>query len=164
MAVSVHTVADFFIRKVDREAGDDITHFKLQKLLYYAQAWHLAMHNEALFSDHFEGWVHGPVCREIYERFRHLGWSPIPPDEATSGSGELDEDTLAFLEEVWDVYGQYTAPRLERMTHEEDPWREARKGLAPQDAGHGVLNEDTMRHYYRSRMHARKRIRETHPQ
>jgi len=68
LAQMVKRGEDFAVQ--DAKSGDDITHFKLQKLLYYAQAWHLAMHNEALFSDHFEGWVHGPVCREIYERFR----------------------------------------------------------------------------------------------
>lgn len=162
MAISVHAVADYFIRKVDREAGDDITHFKLQKLLYYAQAWYLAMHDEPLFQAQFEGWVHGPVCREVYERFRHIAWYPIPPEDAISDPAELDDNTRAFLDEVWDSYGQYTAPKLEHMTHEEDPWRKARKGLGPKEEGHNPLDEDSMRHYYRSRMHARKRIRAIH--
>lgn len=162
MAVSVHAVADYFIRKVDREAGDDMTHFKLQKMLYYAQAWHLAMHDEPLFASHFEGWVHGPVCIEIYERFRHIAWYPIPPEDTLTEPAELDDDLHQFLQEVWEVYGQYTAPKLEQMSHEETPWQEARKGLGSTDAGHVVLDEDTMRHYYRSRMHARRRIREVH--
>lgn len=114
MAVSVHAVADFFIRKVDREAGDDITHFKLQKLLYYSQAWHLAMYDEPLFANQFEGWVHGPVCLEVYERFRHVAWYPIPPEDILTNPAELDANASAFLEEVWDNYGQYTAPKLEK--------------------------------------------------
>jgi uncharacterized phage-associated protein len=163
MAVSVHAVADYFIRKVDREAGDDMTHFKLQKLLYYAQAWYLAMHDEPMFPAQFEGWVHGPVCRDVYERFRHVARNPIPPEDATSDPVELDDNAHAFLDEVWDSYGQYTAPKLERMTHEEDPWLNARMGLAADEEGHNLLDEDCMRHYYRARMHARKRIRVIHP-
>jgi uncharacterized phage-associated protein len=163
MAVSVHAVADYFIRKVDREAGDDMTHFKLQKLLYYAQAWYLAMHDEPMFQAQFEGWVHGPVCRDVYERFRHVARNPIPPEDATSDPVELDDNAHAFLDEVWDSYGQYTAPKLERMTHEEDPWLNARMGLAADEEGHNLLDEDCMRHYYRARMHARKRIRVIHP-
>ena len=54
MTTSVHAIADYFISKVDREAGDDITHLKLQKLIYYAQAWHLAMYDKLLFGNKLE--------------------------------------------------------------------------------------------------------------
>jgi len=160
MAVSVHAVADYFIRKVNREAGDDMTHFKLQKMLYYAQAWYLAMHDEALFDHPFEGWVHGPVCREVYERFRHLGWNPISADAAVSDANAFDEDVHEFLDEVWEVYGQYSAAKLEQMTHQEEPWIEARHGCAAGIPGHTPLSENTMRSFYRTRMLARRRIRE----
>jgi uncharacterized phage-associated protein len=160
MSVSVHAAADYFVHKVDREAGDDMTHFKLQKMLYYAQAWYLAMHDERLFDNAFEGWVHGPVCREIYDRFRHLGWSPIAVEDAASTTIPFDEEISAFLDEVWEVYGQYTAAKLEQMTHQEEPWLEARHGCSPTTSGHTELNDDTMRSFYRMRMLARRRIRE----
>lgn len=160
MSVSVHAVADHFIRKVDREAGDDMTHFKLQKMLYYAQAWHLAMNDERLFDNAFEGWVHGPVCHEVYDRFRHLGWSPISVDDVLSTADDFDEETLDFLDEVWEVYSQYSAAKLEQMTHQEEPWLEARGDSAPQTPGHTELKDDTIRSFYRQRMLARRRIRE----
>jgi uncharacterized phage-associated protein len=160
MTVSVYAVADYFIRKVNREAGDDITQFKLQKLLYYAQAWHLAMHDTPLFDSTFEGWVHGPVCAEIYDRFRHLAFSPIPSQESRTHLEVFEEPVQKFLDEVWDIYGQYSAAKLEQMTHEEDPWIEARKALRPTDPGHAIINEATMRNFYRTRIQARRRIRE----
>lgn len=160
MIVSVHDVADFFIIKVDREAGDDITHLKLQKLIYYAQAWHLAMQGRPLFGNRIEAWAHGPVCREVYSRFRHYSWNPIPAGAAPSHLEELDEGIRDFLEEVWEVYGQYSAAKLEHMTHEEAPWLAARAGAAPGSPGQEPISEDLMRDHYGMRMQARKRIRE----
>ncbi len=160
MTVSVHAVADYFILKVDREAGDDITRLKLQKLIYYAQAWYLAMHGRALFEDKFEAWAHGPVCRAIHKRFQYLSLNPIPPRTVISDPANLDAETKGFLDEVWDIYGQYSAAKLEAMTHQEDPWLEARKGMPPEQQGETPISEDTMAGFYRARMLARRRIRE----
>lgn len=160
MTVSVHAVADYFILKVDREAGDDITRLKLQKLLYYAQAWHLAMRGDALFDGAFEAWAHGPVCRAIHGRFQYLSLSPIPPKTVITDPNQLDQDTRNFLDEVWDVYGQYSAAKLEAMTHQEEPWLEARNGMPRTQQSEAPISEDTMACYYRTRMVARKRIRE----
>ena len=159
MTSSVHAIADYFISKVDREAGDDITHLKLQKLVYYAQAWHLAMHGKALFNNKLEAWLHGPVCRDIYERFRRLSWNPIPATATVTNVHALDDETHAFLEEVWETYGQFSATKLEQLTHEEAPWLEARKGVHPGSPSQAMISENTMRKYYGERMQARKRIR-----
>ena len=159
MTTSVHAIADYFISKVDREAGDDITHLKLQKLIYYAQAWHLATYDKLLFGNKLEAWLHGPVCRDIYERFRHLSWNPIPPTATVTNARSLDDKTYAFLDEVWEMYGQFSATKLEQMTHEEEPWLEARKGVHPGSPSQTMISEDTMRTYYGARMLARKRIR-----
>jgi uncharacterized phage-associated protein len=160
MVVSVHDVADYFITKVDLEAGDDITHLKLQKLVYYAQAWYLAMHDRLLFQNRIEAWAHGPVCREIYDRFRHFSWNPIPPKAALSAPSEIDDDIKDFLDEVWEVYGQYSAAKLEQMTHEEPPWIEARKGIMQGTPSQAPISENVMREYYSQRIQARRRIRE----
>ena len=159
MNISVHAIADYFILKVDREAGDHMTHLKLQKLIYYAQAWHLAMFDKALFNNKIEAWLHGPVCREIYERFRHRSWNPILATSIISASSAINDETRTFLDEVWEVYGQYSATKLEKMTHEEAPWLEARNGIQPDKPSQTLIDEKSMHDYYVMRMQARKRIR-----
>ena len=47
-----------------------MSHLKLQKLLFYCQAYHLAYFKEPLFDEDFEAWVHGPVCRIIYDSLK----------------------------------------------------------------------------------------------
>ena len=138
-------VADYFLHFC-RQHGDVLTNLKLQKLVYYAQAWHLALKQKPLFPESIEAWVHGPVVPPLYGRFKQFGWNPITlePDcpNFTNGTGK-------HLEEVFSVYGHYSAWDLERMTHQEDPWREARKGLSPDEEGHQVIAHADMRDFYR---------------
>ena len=72
-AVTPNKVADWFIHFA-HEVGDPITNLKLQKLVYYAQAWYLALHGKRLFPAEFQAWVHGPVCHSLYQRFRGYAW------------------------------------------------------------------------------------------
>jgi len=117
-------VADYFLRLVDEAAGDSISNLKLQKLVYYAQAWHLALTGTPLFEDRIEAWMHGPVIPALYRTYKERGWQPIP--RPTTTLEEIDAPTLGILDEVWDAYGQFSAKRLEEITHAEDPWKKAR--------------------------------------
>lgn len=146
--VKVDAVADYFILQA-REAGDPITPLKLQKLVYYAQAWHLALHGDPLVNDRFEAWVHGPVCPNLYSRFRGYGWQPIA-DEVDAP--ELAADVVEFLDDVWDAYGSFTAVALERMTHAERPWLDARGGLPADESSNAEIPQKAMRDYYRTRL------------
>jgi uncharacterized phage-associated protein len=69
-------VADYFIN-FSHEVGDPISNLKLQKLLYYAQAWHLALYDSSLFPERIQAWVHGPAVPPVYRRFKEWAWKPI---------------------------------------------------------------------------------------
>lgn len=142
---TIHLVADYFIRRAS-ESGSVLTNLKLQKLCYYAQAWYLALQGERLFSDRFEAWVHGPVNRELYDRFRSYRWNPITEEIAEP---HFPENIRQHLETIVVNFLACDAYELERMTHEEKPWIEARNGL-PEDATCSTfINEDTMKSFYK---------------
>lgn len=145
---SARNVADFIIA-FSHEHGDPVSNLKLQKLLYYAQAWYLALFDKALFDERIEAWIHGPVVPSVYAQFRQWAWQPI---ECDAQSPEFDQAVKAHLNEVMDVYGQMSAYSLERLTHEEEPWKNARNGLAPDEASHAVISPDDMKRYYRARL------------
>jgi len=71
--------ARWFINRADRLAGDDMTHLKLQKLIYFAQAWHLANTGEPLFREDMQAWTHGPVVPSVWHAYKQYQWEPIPP-------------------------------------------------------------------------------------
>lgn len=128
------------------ESQDPISNLKLQKLLYYAQAWHLALYGEALFNDPIEAWVHGPVVPSIFRQYKEYRWAPISPVSAES----IPNKILGHLKEVWRVYGKFPAGKLERLTHSEGPWKEARAALPIDAPSHNVIPVNTIKAYYSS--------------
>jgi uncharacterized phage-associated protein len=143
---SPNQVSDFLLAE-SRERGDVLTNLKLQKLLYYAQAWHLALKNKPLFLEDFQAWVHGPVLPSQYQRFRTYEWRPILEE---IGSLFLSPDLISHLKEVVEVFGCETATALELMTHNELPWKKARQGLAPDQQSTAIISKESMQTFYRS--------------
>lgn len=122
--LSCHDVADYFLSLADEDAGDLISNLKLQKLVYYAQGFHLALYDEPLFAEPILAWTHGPVIPDLYHAYKDYGSGPIPKPT------DLDfcifsEQQIELLNEVYAVYGQFSAWKLRNMTHEEDPWKGA---------------------------------------
>ena len=150
MRYSAQQVADYVIAD-SHDAGSFISNLKLQKLLYYAQAWHLAILDEPLFPERFEAWVHGPVIPELYRKYKDYRWRNIDQDVSRPA---LDDDTVKFLGEVLEEYGPLDARRLEWLTHRETPWINARErdGLAADDPCSALIEESEMKDYYRRRM------------
>jgi len=120
-------IADYFLKLADDDSGELLSNMKLQKLLYYAQGFHLALYDEPLFREPICAWTHGPVVPEVYYKYREYGNSgiPSPPDADCS---HLPEHTKEMLNEIFTVYGQFSAWKLRDLTHGEPPWKETEKG------------------------------------
>lgn len=142
---SVKDIANWFTCQTDREAGDLITHLKLQKLVYYAQAWALALFQKSLFEEEFEAWAHGPVAPVLYEEYRHYGYEALPSNECDKS---IVEPVELLLKEVMEIYGQKSAKYLEELTHIERPWMEARNGLSPEIRSKNIIFKESMEKYY----------------
>lgn len=138
-------VANWFLANIDRDAGDLITHLKLQKLVYYAQAWSLASRGVPLFQEDIQAWAHGPVAPSVFRAFRDYGMDPIPSPARVP---DLDPGAVELLEEVLDVYGEHSAKKLEMLTHREKPWREARGDLPDEARSDAVITKESMRAFY----------------
>lgn len=120
---------------------------RLQKLVYYSQAWSLVWDDRPLFDERIEAWAHGPVVRDLYNqhrgRFRLSEW---PQGDA----GALDKDQRATVNAVLKFYGTKNAQWLSDLTHAETPWREARKGLPDGERGDREITLESMAEYYSS--------------
>jgi|SRR5580700_8585669 uncharacterized phage-associated protein len=134
-----------------KNLGQPITNLKLQKLLYYSQAWHLALHGRILFCDRIEAWVHGPVVPTVFREYREFKWAPLPDDPTfTTPPIEICE----HIAEVLSTYGKFDATQLEHLTHSEGPWMEARKGIPGDMASTNEITHSAMMNYYRARLNA----------
>lgn len=134
-------VADYFLSLSEEDAGDSISNLKLQKLVYYAQGFHLAFYDRPLFPERIEAWEHGPVVPELYYKYREYGAERIPMPEDVD-FGKYAPETRELLEEVNRMFGQYSAWKLRNMTHEEPPWADAHAKRIPNALiSHGAMKE-----------------------
>ena len=138
-------IADWFLCTIDRAAGDSLTHLKLQKLVYYAQAWALALFNRPLFDEDFEAWVHGPALVSLFRRFKGASWESLPVPRKCP---KPDTKTEELLNDILTIYGQHSAKYLESLTHREYPWQEARAGLPPDAKSNAIIKKETMKAFY----------------
>lgn len=133
-------VANYFLAKTDEDAGDSISNLKLQKLVYLAQGFYLALYDERLFSSPIEAWTHGPVIRSLYHRFKKYESNGIPAP--TINLKKYSKKVMSLLDEIWEVYGQFSAWKLRNITHEHKPWSKTAPG--------SVIGIDSMRRYFKT--------------
>lgn len=138
--VSVLDVAAYILN----EQGT-MTTWKLQKLVYYCQAWSLVWDGDILFSEEIEAWANGPVVRELYNKHRgkfHIG------SLKKGNAGSLLDYQRDTVDAVLSFYGDKSPQWLSDLTHMEDPWKLARKGIPDGERGGAIISLKSLEKYY----------------
>lgn len=168
MTYSPVTIANYFIQKSIDEK-DPISPMKLQKLIYFAHGWHLALKDEPLITDAIQAWQFGPVIKDLYHKTKHWGNSSItsllPPSEiidfskGTPGVESLDKETISFLDSVWSTYSQYSAIKLSNATHVDgSPWDQVIKKNGGVDL-ELVIENRIIQKYFKERAEAARQTK-----
>ena len=148
--ITVFDVVNYFRSK------ESMTHKKLQKLVYYAYAWYIALNNEdktilntKLFDGcHFEAWVHGPVCPLLYNEYSN-NYGRVDKYKGRVNEN-ITGEIKSFLDLIYKTFGKYTGDELETMTHKEMPWQNARDNLKPYEPSKKQILEEDMFVFYNS--------------
>ena len=128
------------------EQSGSMSTMKLQKLCYYSQAWALVWDDSPLFEEEFQAWANGPVCRELF--LKTEGKYKVSASDEDDGDGNLSDNQKDTINRVLAHYGSHDAQWLSQLTHMEDPWINARKGV-PSGAGcENVITKESMALYY----------------
>ncbi|HEV7615416.1 MAG TPA: type II toxin-antitoxin system antitoxin SocA domain-containing protein [Solirubrobacterales bacterium] len=137
---SAHDVAKYIL-----EHQGSISTWKLQKLVYYTQAWHLVWAEKPLFQDRIEAWANGPVVPALYNRHRGQfsvsKWRKGDTDKLT----EREEKTI---DAVLSSYGGLSGHQLVFLTHNEGPWIDAREGVASTERSRNQISTESMAAFY----------------
>jgi len=137
---NVFDVAQYILQK-----QGSITAMKLQKLVYYSQAWSLVWDEEPLFNEKIEAWANGLVVRELFDL--HKGQFKIA--SLPRGNVEnLTEKQIETIEAVLGYYGDKTAQWLCDLSHMELPWAEARKDVPEGANSENEISLASMHEYY----------------
>jgi uncharacterized phage-associated protein len=137
------------VAKYILERQGEVTAMKLQKLMYYGQAWHLVWAEEPLFPDDFQAWANGPVLPALY--VKHKGMFKVNAHLLPQAdSNRLTHAQRANVDKVLGFYGTQTAQWLSNLTHQEAPWLQTRNGLQPGTMSEDIIPQSLMHEYYSS--------------
>lgn len=153
-----HIITDYVNSK-----GVSVSPKKLQKLVYYVEAWHLVHFDFALIDENFEAWVHGPVVPELYQDLKQFGYNDIQiinneldtsekRIEKVANDNNITEDQIELIYSVLNKYGILSSFELEMLTHSEQPWIEARKGFPPHERCTNIIGKDRMKEFYSAQL------------
>ena len=138
---NVRDIANWFL------SHGSMTHKKVQKLCYYAQAWYCTLYDGTpLFQDEIQAWVHGPVVSSLYPVYADYRWNEIPQKDFDAS--KLPDKVVDVLEAVYETYGDLSGDQLESLAHSEEPWKEARGELKPWEPCNTVISCESMREFY----------------
>ena len=129
----------------------EVTPLALQKILYFIQGLYFSKYGTPLFSDNCQAWVHGPVYVEIYDLFSSFRYDPIddPRFELLKGkSNSLDSEEKEVIDLVVNTFGIYGGKTLERITHKENPWLDAREGYSESEPSQEEISKEAIREYF----------------
>lgn len=116
-------VANFFITVGLMNEGTEMTNARINKLLYFAQGWHLAKTGEPLFNEKIEAWDYGPVIHSVYSEFKRYGKNIITEPSENFNLNLMQDDDFEFLSDVFTNYSDFSTSALINLTHKKDsPW------------------------------------------
>ncbi len=138
--VNVHDVAAYIL-----EHRGSMSAMKLQKLVFYSQAWHLVWDDEPLFPEQIQAWANGPVAPALYAQHRGRF---VVDRWALGKSTSLTDAQRETIDAVLDYYGEREAFWLSELTHREQPWLGARGGLSPGARSDREITQAAMAEYY----------------
>lgn len=154
-------IANEFIRRAAQEARH-LTHMQLQKLVYIAHGWNLAINGTPLTTDIPAAWDYGPVYKDLFDALRQYGSNPVTreirsgdlgigvllqgPDAEEVLTPDLNKNETDVIDRVFKDYGKFHAFNLSALTHKTGtPWDQIYSG------GAGRLqtidNERVRRHF-----------------
>lgn len=153
--MTIDLICDFIIIEATKY-GKSLNQMKLQKLLYYSDAWYIAFFKKPLFEEKFQAWIHGPISPQVYDRFANSKdlYSMVTKEDV-SGSFSFEnipKPVKTHIRNTLKVYHKFSGSELEEMSHQEGPWIKAREGYGPTQSCKVELDKEFTGKYYAARL------------
>lgn len=154
------TVANYFIQK-SFDTGVELTQMKLLKLVYIAHGWHRGYFSSNLINDAVQAWRYGPVIPDLYRKIKHYGRRSIDaplegyglPNDGDPGNACPNEQTIALLDKVWEIYSRHSGVELSALTHRPDtPWDKVWKDSGGAEYSGAIIPNELIERHYKERI------------
>lgn len=137
---NIESISDYIVSKID------VTPKAIQKLLYFIQGFSTVFNDKPLFNDSPQAWVHGPVYSNIYAKYKAYKYNIIDSDENIELN--LSQSNMNLINSVLKFFGCYSGDILEKITHEETPWQQAREGMKANQPSSKEIDIEDMKKYF----------------
>lgn len=145
---SAIVIALWFIKRFEKD-DLEVSELKIQKLLYFSEAWNQFFTNKELFKENIEAWSSGPVVPSVFYSLKEFN-SKDSLEELTEGQ-ELKKDVIELLEDVYETYANISDEALTQYVQRELPWIEARIGFEIEERCHNVIPKNKIKNYFLSK-------------
>jgi uncharacterized phage-associated protein len=149
MSYSSITIANKFIELAKRE-NKKLTNMQLQKLVFLANGFSLALMNSPLSYHNIHAWQWGPVFPQLYKSFSQYGSNPIESAAPVSAIEAIPDSghEAELIESVWKNFGNKTGPQLSALTHEQgSPWETTWNANQ-----YGIIDPNLIKKYYQNKL------------
>lgn len=120
---------------------------KLQKLVYYCQAWSLVWDEKPIFREQIQAWANGPVVPSLFRH--HKGQFNVRAEDFPNGNCQnLTTSEKETIDGVLKHYGNRTTQWLVDLTHLEEPWRNARGNCPRGESCTNIITHGSIMEYY----------------
>lgn len=133
-------VAQYIFREYEKMSSSPIDEMKLHKLLYFVQRESIAITGTPMFTEKFEGWKYGPVSCVVRNCYTKDGLY-----DSEREISEISPENAYITKNILLQYGVYESWKLSELSHKELSWRNARKGLLPEENGSRILLIDDIK-------------------
>ena len=133
------------------KTAEEVTPLALQKMLYFIQGIYMVLFDVELFTEDCEAWAHGPVFRDVYDVFKNFKYNPIDDIRFSmfqNRFNELSDNAKHVINLVVESFGMYSGKTLERITHGEDPWKDARANCLPDEPSNEIISKEAIKKYF----------------
>lgn len=148
-----------YVIKYVNNMGHEVNHLKLQKLIYYTDAWHSVFIGKPLIIEDFQAWMHGPVVRTLWDYYKGesiLNGVISYRDDPTDLMLDVTFEQMEIINDVLDEYGDKSSYYLECLTHDEYPWQHARRGYAPSDKCTNIIPKEIIKQFYEEKLYGER--------
>lgn len=134
-------VAKFFINLAADSINEDLaTNMRVNKLLYFAQAYSLKHLGYNLIEEPFEAWQYGPVVRDVYNTFQVNGKYGI--DKVDFDTDILSREEQLYLLDIALMYDDVSTSKLMKISHVDGgPWETVYNSTSKKVIPLSLINE-----------------------
>ena len=142
---NLNNIASYILSK-----NTNLSFEKLNILLYYCQGWHLALNNKNLFEEDFTGGVFGPIIISLYDYYKNKDIKLTSYRQTVSyiSDFKISKDLKSHIDEVLEIYENYTMSMLTNMIRHEFPYINSRKKLKSSERGKNIILKSDMKRYF----------------